>query len=201
MAAVLSKVVVEKPLTDLCFTCQQNTTKVVQAANLPEHEKADYIKVHKEHLDCAQTERDFYRQTCLDSAVTFKQIAEEMNLNEEHELCSFNGTMHYSYDYAQLVHFPSDPMQPRPIYFKTSHKCGIFGVMCEDVPHQVNYLIDEAATIGKGANATISYIHHFFSHHGLGETDVHLHADNCVGQKTKQKKQLLFMVFSMADCN
>ena len=31
-------------------------------------------------------------------------------------------------------------------------------------------------------NATISYIHHFFSHHGLGETGVHLHADNCAGQ-------------------
>ena len=66
-------------------------------------------------------------------------------------------------------------MQPGPIYFKTPRKCGIFGIMCEAVPHQVNYLIDEAAAVGKGANATISYIHHFLSHHGLGETDVHLH--------------------------
>ena len=31
-------------------------------------------------------------------------------------------------------------------------------------------------------NATISYIHHFFLCHGLGETGVHLHADNCAGQ-------------------
>ena len=92
-------------------------------------------------------------------------------------------------------------MQPRPIYFKTPHKCGIFGVMCEGVPRQVNYLIYEAATVGRGANATISYVHHFFSRHGLGETDVHLHADNCVGQKKNKQKQLLFMVFSMADCN
>ena len=73
-------------------------------------------------------------------------------------------------------------MQPGPIYFKTPRKCGIFGVMCEGVPRQVNYLIDEAATVGKGANATISYVHHFFSRHGLGETDVHLNADNCSGQ-------------------
>ena len=175
-------VVVAKPLTDLCFTCQQNTTKLVRAANLPEHEKADYIKAQQEHLHCAQTERDFYRQTCLDSAATFKQIEEEMNLNEEHEPCSFNGTMHYSFDYAQQVHFPSNPMQPGPIYFKTPRKCGIFGVMCEGVSRQVNYLIDEAATVGKGANATISYVHHFFSRHGLGETDVHLNADNCSGQ-------------------
>ena len=113
------------PLTDLCFTCQQNTTKLVRATNFPEHEKADYIKAQQEHLDCAQTERDFYRQTCLDSVATFKQIEEEMNLNEEHEPCSFNGTMHYSFDYAQQVHFPSNPMQPGLIYFKTPRKCGI----------------------------------------------------------------------------
>ena len=73
-------------------------------------------------------------------------------------------------------------MQPGPIYFKTPRKCGILGVMCEAVPKQVNYLIDEASDVGKGANTTISYIHHFFQNHGLGETHVHLHADNCSGQ-------------------
>ena len=61
-------------------------------------------------------------------------------------------------------------------------KCGIFRVMCEAVPQQVNYLIDEAVDVGKGANTTISYMHHYFENHGLGETDVHLHADNCSGQ-------------------
>jgi len=96
--------------------------------------------------------------------------------------------MHYSFDYAQQVHFPSNPMQPGPIYFKTPRKCGIFGIMCEAVPRQVNYLIDEAAAIGKGANATISYVHHFLSHYGLGETDVHLHADNCAGQNKNTLK-------------
>ena len=73
-------------------------------------------------------------------------------------------------------------MQPGPIYFKTSRKCGIFGVMCEAVPQQVNYLIDEASDVGKGVNRTISYVHHYFQNHGLGETCVHLHADNCSGQ-------------------
>ena len=34
-------VVVTKPMTDLCMTCQQNTTRLVRAANFPEHEKAD----------------------------------------------------------------------------------------------------------------------------------------------------------------
>ena len=42
--------------------------------------------------------------------------------------------------------------------------------------------MDEAFNIGKGANAVISILHHFFHHHGLGETTAHLHADNCSGQ-------------------
>ena len=54
--------------------------------------------------------------------------------------------------------------------------------MCEAIPQQVNFLIDEAVTAGKGANATISYVHYYFAHHGLGETDAHLNADNCAGQ-------------------
>lgn len=73
-------------------------------------------------------------------------------------------------------------MQPGAIYFKPPRKCGIFGVMCEAIPQQVNFLIDEAAMTGKGANATISYTHYYFQHHGLGETDARLNADNCSGQ-------------------
>ena len=52
----------------------------------------------------------------------------------------------------------------------------------EGIPRQVTYLIDEASDVGKGANTVVSFLHHFFQHHGLGEVDVGLHADNCVGQ-------------------
>lgn len=54
--------------------------------------------------------------------------------------------------------------------------------MCEAVPWQVNYLIDEASEVGKGANMTVCYVHHYFQNHGLGESHVHRHADNCMGQ-------------------
>ena len=47
---------------------------------------------------------------------------------------------------------------------------------------QVNYLIDEAVNTGKGANNIISMLHHFLQTHNLGETQLHLHADNCSGQ-------------------
>lgn len=74
------------------------------------------------------------------------------------------------------------PQQPGPIYFKTPRKCGIFGVICEGLPRQVNFITDEASSTGKGANPTISYVHYYFKKHGLGETDAHLNADNCAGQ-------------------
>ena len=109
-------------------------------------------------------------------------IEDQIDIDERHDACSLRKTKHYSFDFAQQVHIPSNPMQPGPIYIKTPRKCSIFGVMCEAIPHQVNYLVDEASDVGKGANTTISYVHHFFEHHGLGEISVHLHADNCSGQ-------------------
>ena len=50
------------------------------------------------------------------------------------------------------------------------------------IPQQVNYLVDEASDVGKGANTSISYVHHYFEHHGLTETSAHLHAVICSGQ-------------------
>ena len=89
---------------------------------------------------------------------------------------------HYSFDFAQQVHYPHNPLQPGPMYFKTARKCAVFGVCCEGIPRQVNYLIDEASDTGKGANTVVSLLHHFLQHHGLGEVNLHLHADNCTGQ-------------------
>ncbi len=82
----------------------------------------------------------------------------------------------------ELLYYPSNPLQPGPIYFLVPRKCSIFGVHCEGIPRQVNYLTDESADSGKGANAVVSQLHHFFETHGLGESEVFLHADNCVGQ-------------------
>lgn len=82
--------------------------------------------------------------------------------------------MHYSFDYAQQVHFPNNPQQPGPAYFLTARKCQLFGVACEP--------LDESETVGKGANATISLLHHYLDNHGMNEANLPLHADNCVGQ-------------------
>ena len=129
------------------------------------------MKAHQDHPNCAQTERAIYRSVCENSEKTVEAIGINAVLNhEDQNACSLNKTMHFSFDYEQQVHIPSNPLQPGPIYFKLPRKCGIFGVMCEGIPRQVNFLVDEASSTGKGANTTISYVHYFFSHHGLGES-------------------------------
>ena len=62
----------------------------------------------------------------------------------------------------------------------------MFGVNCEAIPRQVNFLTDESGEAGRGANAVISHLHFFFEEHGLGEKSVHLHAEL---YRTKQKQQ------------
>ncbi|KAL5013745.1 hypothetical protein ScPMuIL_008015 [Solemya velum] len=75
--------------------------------------------------------------------------------------CSRTMTMHYSFDFAQQVHLPSNPLQPGPIYILFPRKCGIFGVCYEGIPKQVNFLVDEAHSISKGSNTVVSYLHFF----------------------------------------
>ncbi|XP_051994011.1 uncharacterized protein LOC127651984 [Xyrauchen texanus] len=82
----------------------------------------------------------------------------------------------------ELVTLSSNPLQPGPMYFLTPRKCGLFGVSCEGLQKQVNYLIDEGMSSTKGSNEVISYMHHFFGNFGVGETEVDLHCDNCSGQ-------------------
>lgn len=177
-------VIVAKPMTDLCAKCQANTMKLQRSTNLPDEEKSASLKSQQDHLALAKAERECYRKACENAEAEgyFNSIREHFDFTENHSPCSTNKTLHYSFDYAQQVHIPSNPIQPGPIYFKTPRKCGIFGVFCGAAPRQVNFLIDEAAAVGKGANPTISYVHYFLQHHGIGETNVHFHADNCSGQ-------------------
>jgi len=158
---ILPYIVTAKPATDLCFTCQQNNSLIVRSVNMPESIKSQRLSEAQEHLGRAHTERGHYNSQCKD-------------------LCSTDSNpskMHYSYDYAQNVHYPYTPQQTGPAYFKTARKCALFGICCEPQSFQVNYLIDEAQDVGKGADAMISLLHHFFATHSLHEEEVLLHAD------------------------
>ena len=136
----------------------------------------------------ATKERSYYQSVCdISKAQVRAQFTAGNTFSppppfSSPEPCSLLKKVHYSFDMAQQVHYPANPLQPGPIYFLTPRKCALFGVCCEALPRQITYLIDEASDTGKGANSIASFLHHFFKVHGLGECEVHLHADNCVGQ-------------------
>ena len=129
-----------------------------------------------------QTERELYRKGCDGAKHSFKALEDSLDIDQHDDPCSLDTTMYYSFDFAQQVHYLSNLIEPGPIYFKTLRKCAIFGIICKAIPQQVNYLIDKASNVGKGAITTISFVHHFIEHHRIGETSVHLHVDNCSGQ-------------------
>jgi hypothetical protein len=102
--------------------------------------------------------------------------------------------MHYSWDFAQQMQYPFENQQVGPIYFKTPRRAQLFGICCEGIPRQVNYLIDEADFLEKNANTVISLLDHFFAQHGLGEKVVYLTADNCVGQN-KNNALIQYLIY------
>ena len=178
-----------KPMTDLCWTCQQNSTLIIRAANCPDAVKSGVYAEAQEHLRVVTSERSYYKTTCDQCKQKIVQFFTDADgvfhpppLGSQTPANSRDISVHYSFDYAQQVHYPSNPMQPGPIYFLTPRKCSVFGVNCEALPRQVNFLCDEAGDCGKGANTVISQLHYFFEHHSMGEMEVFLHADNCTGQ-------------------
>jgi hypothetical protein len=55
-------------------------------------------------------------------------------------------------------------------------------------------MIDEAVSVGKGANTVISLLHHYLDHYSYGEQHLHLHADNCSGQN-KNNTMLQYLMW------
>ena len=102
-------VVISKPMMDLCLTCQQNTTKLQRAANLSDEEKSDCVKAHQEHLDIAQSKRECYRNPGKECERFLQTIdTNTLLICETRGACSLNASIHYSFDFAQQIHVPSN---------------------------------------------------------------------------------------------
>ena len=152
------------PETDLCDVCHDHCKGLMYSGHLTEDEKRKRFAAGVAHIDAARAEREYY--------------------NGQIGLAQEDGNIsHISFDYAQQIHYPFSSEQVGSAYFKTPRKCGIFGT-CEEAPGdiQVNYLIDEAEQVGKGANAVVSMLDHYLSNHWQPTPVLFLHADNCVGQ-------------------
>jgi hypothetical protein len=186
-----------KPRSDLCITCENFKKALNQiASDMGENRDEEKIRIHQqaiEHLECAKKERDYYRH-CI-------SIAEEdwskLDSGQKATPCKPNCrsiSMHYSWDFAQQVYYPYEDQQVGPIYFKTPRRAQLFGICCEGIPRQTNYLIDEADFIDKSSNTVISLLDHYFANYGLGEKHAYFTADNCVGQN-KNNAILQYLVY------
>lgn len=192
---LLPYVVICKPMSDLCWTCQQNNARIVRQVNVPEDEKSEVLRFQEAHLEHARAERKHYTDLCQQS----RQVAQSLGLVqfERSPPMSRDICYHYSFDFAQQVHFPSDPLQPGQIYFKMPRKCQLFGIHAEGVSKQVNYLVGESVSCGKGANVVVSYLHHFLDKCSAGEYHLQLNADNCSGQN-KNNIMLWYLTWRVA---
>ncbi|CAL1548193.1 unnamed protein product, partial [Lymnaea stagnalis] len=175
----------------LCWQCKQNNERIGRSVNMDEEERMVVFGNQMAHLQTVEEERRLYNDM-VQKSKTAAALAGITELGRNFPN-SLDATIHFSFDYAQQVHLPSTPLQPGPIYFLVPRKVGIFGICAEAIPQQMNYLIDEGMTSGKGSNMVISLLHHVLENFGFGEKRIELHCDNCSGQNKNR-----FVLFYLA---
>jgi len=129
---LLPSILVIKPMTDLCWTCQKSNSSIIKSVNCSEQDKSEVLKQAEEHLRVVHVERSYYNTKLAECSLSIQEHYSSLSSSfEPPPPSSFikSNTIaikaHYSFDYAQQVHFPSNPMQPGPIYFLTPRKCSI----------------------------------------------------------------------------
>lgn len=108
-----------RPASDLCWTCQKNKNQTLKSANLPDAQKAEVVRQQENHFRLAAGERDFYKHLCKTTKDTLTEHLINVEFSEKRAPCSLEGTVHYSYNYAQQLRYPAYPFQAEPVYFKT----------------------------------------------------------------------------------
>ena len=89
---------------------------------------------------------------------------------------------------------PTSARQVGSAYFKTARKCAAFGVHDERTNVQVNYLIDEEDSVGKGANVVVSMLHNYLE--TRNSEVLILFANNCIGQN-KNNSMIQYLQLSL----
>ena len=126
---LLPSVIIMKPMADFCWICHQNSTVILRAANSSEASKSSTLKEAEEHLRIVQVERSFYKSTydtCEEYVTTLFTINGEFqppSLSSNTTPKTNNIKAHYSFNYAQQVHFPTHSSQDLFISYQGSAVC------------------------------------------------------------------------------
>lgn len=66
-----SNILVMRPSTDLCVTCQKHNYSISHSANMSEEEKLALIQAYQTHVCDVKTQRDDYRAICESTKATY----------------------------------------------------------------------------------------------------------------------------------
>ena len=83
----------------------------MRSVNLPDSVKYARLQESLKHLRRTHAEREYHNLQCKDGEKEWKAHVESGNVVSKVK------KMHYSYDYAQQVHFPCSPQQTGPEFF------------------------------------------------------------------------------------
>lgn len=72
-------------------------------------------------MNHAHTERELYGNICSELVTVFLCIEDETDFYESHNSCAFDVTMHYSFDYAQQMHIPSNVISASANLFQNAN--------------------------------------------------------------------------------
>ena len=106
---LLPSIVIMRPMTDLCWQCQKNSTALLRSTNVSDEEKTDAVLAAHEHLRIVKVERSLYTSSCAECSESVRAHFVQnsvfvppppgcripANTNDIH--------VHYSFDYAQQV--------------------------------------------------------------------------------------------------
>lgn len=87
-----------------------------------------------------------------------------------------------SFDYSENILLPHLVNEPGIFYFKSRRRSEVFGIVNEKMKKQMNYIIDEGFTIGKGPNSVISMIDYYLNQNIPTGSNLVFYCDNCPGQ-------------------
>jgi len=175
-SAFLPGVHIQRPRTDLCATCKQDTLSLQKLRSLDDEARAELLSRSLRHLDLVAQQRDHYKSSIAAASAT---VPDNLKFGDTADATVMQ---HFSFDFAQQIFIPNSSQQVGPLYFLVPYKLALFGIICEPLGKMVIYVIPEAILVSKGSNMVVSLLHHFLGKYAAGVTQITLNADNCVGQ-------------------
>ena len=101
-AELVPWIVIAKPATDLCWISQQYSQMVGSQVNVDDDDKAQLLNEYNQHLTEAKTARRYYKDQCSQAKQCYPN---DFDAHSPSAPYSFDGVAHYSWDYAQQLHY------------------------------------------------------------------------------------------------